>query len=905
MNKKILKLGLCVFAFSAGFISANCFKNDNTNVVKADYDANVVLEGQGYTAWSETTSIPKTAGKYYLTEDLVLGKTTSKEEYALNNGVTLNLNGHIITFAAEGNETTAAFYTYGVVHVEGYGEATPTSNAIYSHMASYNEGMFTAFGEGELYLNNLYLEAQMESWFPQDPIVKARENYEDKTWPSVVSFKDCTINFKPGKTSQWCYVVSDNFNEEENLLNKSLDIYCDGVTFLHEETQLIDFNYNANFHFANQITLPENYSSNTLFTLNACTWWPYEENDPVAYNRKIFVDDSFSVKDDKKILFDICFGDPNKDHLETDYFTYFNTDNYVLCDNFPEGKEKYFAIPGLDTYIKYYEEEIAENPSIADSLKFEYLPKHNGIPCRSLLTVKDGKLYYELVGADYDFSDGYKLFVFNSENPRLESVEYGWQKLNSSPLTPDMCGNYNDWDTDEVKEFTYDEDTKRYTFNVYEGGDYIEYYAPFSTLTFDESWSVTGYKAPQDNIILFKIYRNGEPFNFDITKEYTYYFEDVGDGYYQVTCDEEGFYNLDFYIYGEEAGTVYTAEAMICSWSDLEGYTDDELDTTGLNGTFRGAVTLNFDEEPEMPCGQSHLKVFTPLFNLVHEHSIKEPHSYESATCTSDGHESYYECSCGKYFSDLDLTEEIGDEDALETWLAGDGKVAATGHSFKTVQGQTSTCTVNGYEACYQCENCQAYFEEEDDNTIIDNIETWRQGEGKTATVAHSLKLVQGQDATCTADGFKTCYKCENCNTYFEDDKGTNPITDYNSWKVGAGKIAATGHSYGETTYTWAEDKCTATKTCTKCSDVITETKAGVYTKVSDATEETNEKGHYEVTFNNSALGNATSADFEVPDTMLESGLSGGAIAGIVVGSTAGCGGLIWLLYFLLNRKRS
>ena len=63
---------------------------------------------------------------------------------------------------------------------------------------------------------------------------------------------------------------------------------------------------------------------------------------------------------------------------------------------------------------------------------------------------------------------------------------------------------------------------------------------------------------------------------------------------------------------------------------------------------------------------------------------------------------------------------------------------------------------------------------------------------------------VDGQAATCAADGWITAYKCTDCGTYFTDSTLTDEIGDetaYNSWKTGDGKIAvdADAHDYPDT----------------------------------------------------------------------------------------------------------
>ena len=79
----------------------------------------------------------------------------------------------------------------------------------------------------------------------------------------------------------------------------------------------------------------------------------------------------------------------------------------------------------------------------------------------------------------------------------------------------------------------------------------------------------------------------------------------------------------------------------------------------------------------------------------------------KEATCTEDGWESYYQCSCGNLFEDEDCTAAITD---LEAWKTGDGKVAAS-HDFSEkieddahkVDGADCQTSI---EYCYDCKNC-------------------------------------------------------------------------------------------------------------------------------------------------------------------------------------------------------
>lgn len=66
------------------------------------------------------------------------------------------------------------------------------------------------------------------------------------------------------------------------------------------------------------------------------------------------------------------------------------------------------------------------------------------------------------------------------------------------------------------------------------------------------------------------------------------------------------------------------------------------------------------------------------------------------------------------------------------------------------------------------------------------------------------------KDATCTADGNTKYWTCEICKKHFSDAKGKTEIALEDT------VIPATGHSYGESVWSWSEDgkSCTATFTC-------------------------------------------------------------------------------------------
>ena len=78
-----------------------------------------------------------------------------------------------------------------------------------------------------------------------------------------------------------------------------------------------------------------------------------------------------------------------------------------------------------------------------------------------------------------------------------------------------------------------------------------------------------------------------------------------------------------------------------------------------------------------------------------------------------------------------------------------------------------------------------------------------------TVSCGHeALTFHPGVDATCTEAGYAGYYEC-GCGKYFGDASASVEIVDLEAWKIGAGKIAALGHDYGD----WYE---TAAPTCTE-----------------------------------------------------------------------------------------
>ena len=239
----------------------------------------------------------------------------------------------------------------------------------------------------------------------------------------------------------------------------------------------------------------------------------------------------------------------------------------------------------------------------------------------------------------------------------------------------------------------------------------------------------------------------------------------------------------------------------------------------------------------------------------------------QAATCTVDGWNDYYTCSCGKYYSDSACNNEITD---LAAWKKGAGKIAAS-HDYGTLVDEdpgvhTATEVKDGMKAHYFCDTCDTYFDsskvattkealtiknqhsyttqygyKENDghadtcscgahNTVVGhtpNISAPTETEDQVCKFCgfvikpktdhihqNNLTPVEKHGATCTEDGYKAHYKCS-CGKYFEDASAAVEIADIDAWKTGAGKIAAEGHKYTEQKKDTAHLKTEATN-CTE-----------------------------------------------------------------------------------------
>ena len=145
-------------------------------------------------------------------------------------------------------------------------------------------------------------------------------------------------------------------------------------------------------------------------------------------------------------------------------------------------------------------------------------------------------------------------------------------------------------------------------------------------------------------------------------------------------------------------------------------------------------------------------------------------------------------------------------------------------HTLTKVEAVDSTCTENGVKEYYVCA-CGKNFADENGYNDIADLDAWKAGDGKIAAKGHTAVKVDGKAATCEEEGVKDYYNCSVCGKNFTDETCATEIADLDAWKAGDGKIAAKGHVAATE---WNSDENGHWHNCETCGEKMNET-AGVH----------------------------------------------------------------------------
>ena len=176
-------------------------------------------------------------------------------------------------------------------------------------------------------------------------------------------------------------------------------------------------------------------------------------------------------------------------------------------------------------------------------------------------------------------------------------------------------------------------------------------------------------------------------------------------------------------------------------------------------------------------------KVAAPsMLAIEGDHTLTKVEAVDS-TCTENGVKEYYVCACGKNFADENGYNEIAD---LDAWKAGDGKIAAKGHTAVKVDGKAATCKEEGFKDYYNCSVCGKNFTDETCATEIADLDAWKAGDGKIAAKGHVAATEWNSDEN------GHWHNCETCGEKMNETAGVH--ADEN----GDGKCDVCGYDMGK-----------------------------------------------------------------------------------------------------------
>ena len=148
------------------------------------------------------------------------------------------------------------------------------------------------------------------------------------------------------------------------------------------------------------------------------------------------------------------------------------------------------------------------------------------------------------------------------------------------------------------------------------------------------------------------------------------------------------------------------------------------------------------------------------------DHTVKEIKA-KDATCTEAGNEHYYMCTdegCGKYFSDADCKHEIKLEDVVKP---------ALGHDPQKVEAEGATCTTDGHETYYDCSRCELNFADAAGTQILADEDIFI-----AKYDHDQLREVQKTAPTLQEDGNVYHWHCDRCEKDFTNDNANKEIED-------------------------------------------------------------------------------------------------------------------------------
>lgn len=319
-------------------------------------------------------------------------------------------------------------------------------------------------------------------------------------------------------------------------------------------------------------------------------------------------------------------------------------------------------------------------------------------------------------------------------------------------------------------------------------------------------------------------------------------------------------------------------------YGDLVPKQEPTCKQTGMQAHYKCSVCNKYFDESKTEKTETELTI--PVNPNAHDFGawIEEV----PATCKDTGVKAHKDCNrCNRHFDEsgneiTDLTIPTNDNHDWNAWVSnGDGTHTRTckrdsGHKENgTCSGGTATCTTKAV-----CNVCRTTY-------------------GDTAPHDYG-ELIPEVPATTEDFGVKEHKDCKVCGRHF--DKDGNEITDLRIAKIGTHNVIVNGESkfyaHGERVTVTAEDK--EGKEFVGWKD---ESGKIVSTK-KEYTFEVKDEMVLTAVYQDKAPGGGT-IDGEIAPAPDKNGLSGGQIAGIVIGSLAGVGIVGFAIFWFVVKKKS
>lgn len=319
-------------------------------------------------------------------------------------------------------------------------------------------------------------------------------------------------------------------------------------------------------------------------------------------------------------------------------------------------------------------------------------------------------------------------------------------------------------------------------------------------------------------------------------------------------------------------------------YGDLVPKQEPTCKQTGMQAHYKCSVCNKYFDESKTEKTETELTI--PVNPNAHDFGawIEEV----PATCKDTGVKAHEDCNrCNRHYDEsgneiTDLTIPTNDNHDWNAWVSnGDGTHTRTckrdsGHKENgTCSGGTATCTTKAV-----CNVCRTTY-------------------GDTAPHDYG-ELIPEVPATTEDFGVKEHKDCKVCGKHF--DKDGNEITELKIAKIGTHNVVINGESkfyaHGERVTVTAEDK--EGKEFVGWKDAS----GKIVSTQKEYTFEVKDEMVLTAVYQDKAPGGGT-IDGEIAPAPDKNGLSGGQIAGIVIGSLAGVGIVGFAIFWFVVKKKT